>query len=111
MTKKVIKVVVDFNPTPYGRYQEPDRGIEWSGERFRDEYLAPALKQYDYVHVDLTGYNRYGISFLDEAFGGLIRESKLDSDTVLQKLTYSHDKIKSIAILIKERIDAAINDK
>jgi hypothetical protein len=64
--------VIDFSSQPYGRY--PDDG-DSCGENYREQVLAPALRSHDKVHVNLTGYNRYGRSFLDEAFDGLIRES------------------------------------
>lgn len=69
--------------------------------------MAPAMRKNERVHVDLTGYNRYGRSFLDEAFGGLIREAGFSYEEVKQKLTYSHDLIKSINPIIDERIEAA----
>jgi len=104
MKMKTITVVKDFNPRPYGRYNSDGPG---NGSKFRDDVLAPALRKYDHVHVDLTGYNRYGRSFLDEAFGGLIRESKFTYEEVKKKLTYSHDLIKSINPIIDERIESA----
>ena len=60
------------------------------------------------MHVDLTGYNRYGRSFLDEAFGGLVRESGFSSDDVTIRLTYSHDLVESIPSVVRGRIEAAI---
>jgi hypothetical protein len=104
MTSKKIVLVRDFSKTPYGR-DEGD-GI-YSGKAFRQKCLEPAMRKYDHVHVDLTGYNRYGRSFLDEAFGGLIRESGFSAREVARKLTYSHDLVKSIEGLIDERIRAA----
>lgn len=104
---KTISVVKDFNTKPYGRYPRDGDGC---GQFFRDNILAPALRTNDRVHVDLTGYNRYGRSFLDEAFGGLIRESGFSGEQIKSKLTYSHDLVKSIEYVIDERINAAIED-
>ncbi|MFT4929850.1 MAG: hypothetical protein ACI8WB_005985 [Phenylobacterium sp.] len=105
--KTIELKVVEFDPKPYGRY--PDDG-EGCGQNYREKILAPALRQHDKVHVDLTGYNRYGRSFLDEAFGGLIRESHFSGDEVNNKLTYSHDLLQSLITVIDDRIDAAIRD-
>jgi hypothetical protein len=102
-----IKVVETFNPKPYGRYPEDGDGC---GQYFRENQLAPALREFDHVHVDLSGYNRYGRSFLDEAFGGLIRESGFSADEIANKLTYSHDLVVSILNVIDDRIEAAIRD-
>lgn len=103
-TSYTINVVKDFNKKPYGRY--PDDGVG-CGEYFRKKLLAPKLREYDRVHVILDGYNRYGRSFLDEAFGGLIRAEGFTWDELQNKLTYSHSLVRSIELLIKDRIDAA----
>lgn len=108
MTPFVINLVKDFHKTPYGRYEEIDG--DGAGDRFRKLILAPALRQHDKVHVDLDGYNRYGRSFLDEAFGGLVRVENFTPEQVLEKLTYSHSKVKTIELLIKDRIDASIQN-
>ncbi|WP_010490792.1 STAS-like domain-containing protein [Pseudomonas sp. S9] len=103
-TSFTISVVKDFSKKPYGRY--PDDG-DGCGQYFREIWLAPKLREYDYVHVDLDGYNRYGRSFLDEAFGGLIRDEEFTWEELQERLTYSHSLVKSIEALIKDRIDAA----
>lgn len=104
MSEVTISVVKDFNKRPYGRYPEDGEGC---GQYFRERILAPKLREYDKVHVELDGYNRYGRSFLDEAFGGLIREEGFTWDELQSKLSYSHALVKSIEALIKDRIDAA----
>ncbi|RYF50341.1 MAG: DUF4325 domain-containing protein [Cytophagaceae bacterium] len=101
----IINVVKDFSKKPYGRYPLND-GLG-CGELFRQNLLAPALRKHDHVHVDLDGYNRYGRSFLDEAFGGLIREEKFTWADLKQRLTYSHSKVRTIELLIEERLEAA----
>lgn len=111
MTNKIINVIKDFHEKPYGRYRSDAPGCEFtSGETFRQDILSPALNNFDTVTVDLTGYNRYGRSFLDEAFGGLIREEGFTSAVLKQKLTYKHDLVGRIIDVIDERIDAAIRD-
>jgi hypothetical protein len=106
MTTFVIDLVKDFHPNPYGRYSELD-GMG-AGDLFRKNVLAPALRRFDKVHVNLDGYNRYGRSFLDEAFGGLVREENFSPREVLEKLTYSHSKVKTIELVIQDRIEASI---
>lgn len=100
-----IKVVRDFSKRPYGRYPETDG--EFCGKNFREKLLAPRLREHDKVHIDLDGYNRYGRSFLDEAFGGLIREEGFTLEELKKKLTYSHTLVPTIEKLITERIEAA----
>ncbi len=107
MKIKEINVIKDFNKKPYGRYPSDGDG---NGQKFREEHLVPALKRFDLVEVDLTGYNRYGRSFIDEAFGGLIRVEKFTLPELKHKLRYQHKDVKSIELLIKERLEAADND-
>jgi len=68
-----ISVVKDFSPTPRGRNENhgPNNGL-----RFRQKVLLPRLLSGGedcLLVVDLSGTNRYGSSFLEEAFGGLVR--------------------------------------
>ncbi|HEX3666176.1 MAG TPA: STAS-like domain-containing protein [Rhizomicrobium sp.] len=69
MPKKIV-IDRDFSHCPGGRYRAHG---EKSGEEFRDEFLAPSLKQNDRVEVVLDGTEGYASSFLEEAFGGLVR--------------------------------------
>jgi hypothetical protein len=74
MTEQVIKIAVDFT-----RYPGP-RNVEdgpKSGEEFRETMLAPrlsdAVKVGDRLVVVLDGARGLTTSFLEEAFGGLVR--------------------------------------
>lgn len=64
--------VSDFSEFPGPRYERLGPN---SGERFREEVLLPALRTAPIVDVAivLDGTAGYGSSFLEEAFGGLIR--------------------------------------
>jgi STAS-like domain of unknown function (DUF4325) len=66
-----ISVARDFTEFPFGRY--PEHG-PFSGQEFRSRLLVPALKAHRKVVVDLAGARGLAPSFLEEAFGGLIRE-------------------------------------
>lgn len=68
-----ISIAKDFSDVPAGRYVSDG---DWTGERFREELLIPALKKADKnnpVIVDISDVEGYGSSFLEEAFGGLVR--------------------------------------
>lgn len=65
-----INIVKNFSKYPGGR--TPADG-DYSGSRFRDQLLVPALKKYANVVVEMDGTLGYGSSFLEEAFGGLVR--------------------------------------
>ena len=65
--------VVEFAKAPGGRFRKDGPA---SGEWFRDDILVPRLKVVDAADplvVELDGAPGYGSSFLEEAFGGLIR--------------------------------------
>ena len=81
MSRSIV-VARDFSRSPGGR--TVDDG-PYSGERFREELLVPALKAgSDDVEVDLRGALTFGSSFLDEAFGGLVRKHRF-SPALLRK--------------------------
>lgn len=65
-----INIAEQFSRFPFGRYA--DHGPH-NGARFRDDFLVPQLKTNDRVTVDLTGARGLAPSFLEEAFGGLVR--------------------------------------
>lgn len=67
-----ITVADQFSRYPAGRYRSDGPR---SGEVFREDFLLPALRSHDQVIVNLDGAMGYGSSFLDEAFGGLVRSN------------------------------------
>jgi len=71
MSNKMISIAEHFSRTPAGRYREDGPK---SGQLFRENMLIPALQGTHKVIVDLRGVLGFGSSFLEEAFGGLVRE-------------------------------------
>jgi len=105
--RKEIDIARDFSTRPYGRYFDdgPD-----SGERFRKEYLVPALNSHAHVFVDMSGTNRYGSSFIDEAFGGLIRSEGFSLEQLRQRLEIRHTKLPSLAEMTWNYIEGAAKE-
>ncbi|MTH60672.1 STAS-like domain-containing protein [Paracoccus litorisediminis] len=72
-----IDVAKDFSPFPIGRFTPRDG--EYTGQSFRELHLVPAMKSVlgtsERIYVDIEGLITLGSSFLEEAFGGLVRES------------------------------------
>ena len=72
--KMLMLRVVEFAKAPGGRFRKDGPN---SGEWFRDDILVPQLRKVttknDPLVVELDGAPGYGSSFLEEAFGGLIR--------------------------------------
>lgn len=79
----IVNIAKDFSRSPAGRYVTDG---PYSGEAFRDNMLFPALQK-DNVEVNLDGVLGLGSSFLEEAFGGLVRERGLRADALKSKLT------------------------
>jgi hypothetical protein len=80
-TSKIIDIGKDFSRYPAGRYQTDG---PFNGELFRSTFLIPALNNNEQITVALDDTAGYGSSFLEEAFGGLVR------------LGYSAKQIKSV---------------
>ena len=67
---KVINVAKDFTRFPSGRFK---KNGSTSGEAFRENHLETPIKEGKTITVELDGTIGYGSSFLEEAFGGLVR--------------------------------------
>jgi hypothetical protein len=92
MGPKVINIEKDFSRYPAGRFKADG---PHSGERFREELLIPALKSCEgKIIVEFDGARGLGSSFLEEAFGGLIRVGF--SATELRNRLDMHCKDKSL---------------
>lgn len=78
-----IEIAQQFSRTPAGRYRKDG---PFSGEQFRDDVLVPALRQ-GAVEVVLAGAAGYPSSFLEEAFGGLVRVAHFNAADLKKKLS------------------------
>jgi len=103
MNKTTIDVAKQFTDRPFGRYRADGNR---SAQVFREDLLLPALRTHDHVTVDLSGTNFYGSSFLEEVFGGLVREG-FTKDQLNRKLTVLHDKLPSVVTEAEEYIREA----
>ncbi|MFN3714832.1 MAG: STAS-like domain-containing protein [Alcanivoracaceae bacterium] len=72
MKNKTINIALDFSRFPGGRFRSDGPA---SGEAFRDDHLVPAINNGGggVTVISMDGVAGYGSSFLEEAFGGLIR--------------------------------------
>lgn len=89
--KLTLKVSTDFSFTPGPRYEQEGK---FSGEVFRKDFLEPklkeAIKRQVKLFIDFDGTAGYGTSFLEEAFGGLIRVNKYSYEEI-----FNHIELKS----------------
>ena len=82
----VLNVAKDFSRSPAGRYLTDG---PYSGQAFRDKLLLPALQKNERVLVQLDGVLGLGASFLEEVFGGLVREAGYKIDVLRARLEVS----------------------
>lgn len=78
-----INVAKDFSKNPSGRYIKDGKA---SGEVFLKNLLLPAVKTHDIVEINFDGVRGYGSSFLEEAFGGFIRLTKMSLVEFFEKV-------------------------
>lgn len=79
----MINIATDFSPFAAGRFISDG---PWSGEKFRTEVLKPALMSGKKICVNLDGTLGLGSSFLEEAFGGLVRKEGFDISRLINTL-------------------------
>jgi hypothetical protein len=103
---KRIEIAKDFSETPLGRVAADG---DFNGTRFREEILRPALEASDSVEVDIGGVEGYGSSFLEEAFGGVVRNGYFDARQLHLKLRISsaEPRLDTYIKLIWKYIDEA----
>ncbi|SMF94393.1 hypothetical protein SAMN02949497_1707 [Methylomagnum ishizawai] len=66
----IIDIGRDFSRYPAGRFISDG---PYCGEIFRDKFLVPVLDMQGKTTIELDNTAGYGSSFLEEAFGGLVR--------------------------------------
>lgn len=102
----MISIARNFSRIPAGRYLTDG---PYSGEKFREEMLIPAFKDpsINLLEINFDGTRGYGSSFLEEAFGGLARELKIDAKTIFKKLKLVSNEDDTIISEVTEYIKRA----
>lgn len=102
---KTLNVASDFCKTPGGRYKTDG---PYSGELFREKLIDLINdKSIDKIIVNFDGLETSGSSFLEEAFGGLIRQG-ISRETIKNKLFFECDDDLTIIPLINQYIEEAL---
>lgn len=78
-----INIGKEFSRHPAGRF--PTDG-KYNGETFRKKFLMPHLEKDLPIRIYFDDAIDYGSSFLEEAFGGLIRVEGLTKDFILNHI-------------------------
>jgi len=84
----VLSVARDLSRFPAGRFKK-EHGIH-SGEAFK-ELIAKKLQENDTVTVLLNDTMGFGSSWIEEAFGGLVRDNIFSASDLHKKLTIEAD--------------------
>lgn len=98
-----VNIARDFTRYPSGRYK---KNGTTSGEAFREQFLEEPLSKGEKVTVEFDGTIGYGSSFLEEAFGGLVRKTRIPHATLAELLTLSSSD-KSIEAEVNQYISEA----
>jgi hypothetical protein len=80
-----INIASDYTPYPGGRYPKDGDG---NGTTFREKFLVPALESGQPAKIILDGAAGYPSSFLEEAFGGLVRECGYSAERILKSFEF-----------------------
>ena len=104
-----LSISKDFSKFPAGRYV---RDGEFNGTRFRKDFLAPrlrALGESERLIVSFDGVAGFGSSFLEEAFGGLVRDEGMSKVFLDQKLEIQcgQEDLRDFASLAQQYIEDA----
>lgn len=79
---RTISIAKDFSPYPAGRFR---RDGPFSGEQFREDLLEPSVRNESEITIDFDGARGYGSSFMEEAFGGLVRLGRATPEELHRK--------------------------
>jgi len=99
---KRINIAKDFSRYPAGRYSEDG---PFCGEDFRKKFLEESIKNNEEIIIELDGTRGYGSSFLEEAFGGLVRKGF--APEVITRLITFETSDNSLIEEIREYIEEA----
>lgn len=87
---QIVNVAKDFTRFPSGRYK---RNGQTSGEAFREQFLELPIQNREKITIELDGTIGYGSSFLEEAFGGLVRSVQIRPDELNGLMTLVSDDV------------------
>lgn len=100
-----IRIAEQFTPFPGGRYPKDGAG---NGTTFRENFLLPVLENKGRAKIVLDGARGYPSSFLEEAFGGLVRVGyRSDEIESAFEIEATDPRFKRFVDLIKEHVSRA----
>ena len=108
-----INIAREFSPLPLGRFRASGNK---TGQAFREDILYPkiceAIKNKEILEVDFKDMVGLGSTFLEESFGGLVREHGMNPDEVLKTIKFLPGKnLGAYVELTQEHIQEAAPGK
>ena len=103
-----ISISKDFSIVPLGRFIDDS---DFNGTTFRLKFLIPALAAHKHVQIDLDNTEGYGSSFLEEAFGGLVRLHYFTKEELAERLTFISEEDPTVVDEIRQYIAEAKPEK
>lgn len=101
------KIIVEYTNKPGGRYVTDG---PFSGEDFRKKCLHKLIKEYrknnQKILLDFDGGYGYGNSFLEESFGGLVRDGIKEKE-ILQAFEFKSEEEPSLIEKVNRYIKEA----
>ena len=97
-----IVIADEFSRTPGGRHMKDG---PHSGQRLREELLAPALHKYERLVVDLDGTDALPGEFIDEAFGGLVRACGYIPEDLRKRLELKSENDPSLIAAVWDSVE------
>ncbi len=85
MSDITYSIARDFSPHPGPRYARQGAN---SGQTFRGHLMRLLQASNGTILIDLDGTKGIGSSFLDEAFGGLVRTEGKSRDEILKRFKF-----------------------
>ncbi len=110
-TSSTYKIATQFSSTPGPRHESEG---DFSGEVFREHHLKSlvrsAIDSNQILIIDLDGAAGFAPSFLEESFGGLIREDKFSKKELLQHIRFISEEEPYLIDEIMKDIEDAHNE-
>lgn len=88
MRNKVVNIDIGANFSRYPAGRTPSDG-RYSGEAFRERFLKNNLAEGNRIIIVLDNALSYGSSFLEEAFGGLVRKYKYSAQVLKDSIEFT----------------------
>lgn len=100
---KKIHIASEWSKSPTGRYQSDGKS---NATDFKKKFILNDLDAVAVFVIDLDGTDGYGSSFLEEAFGGLVRDGLISKADFNQKFTFKSEEDPSFV----DEIFSYVND-